>query len=63
MKEQEVSRYIDLVERYLYILNHSGKDWQPEYGPELERINREIAQLRKVVDAEHARRKECVRIE
>lgn len=57
MTEKEVGRYLELVVRRLYILNHSGIDWQPEYGPELEQINQELAELRKAIDAEHVSRK------
>ena len=58
MTEKEVGRYLELIDRRLYILNHSGIDWQPEYGPELDRINRKLTELREAVEAEHARRKE-----
>ena len=60
MTDKEVSRYLELVERRLFILTHSGVDWQPEYGPELVRIDQELAKLRKVVDAEHERRDQGV---
>lgn len=59
MTDKEVSRYLKLVERRLYILNHSGIDWKLEYGPELAIIDQELAELRKAVEAEHNRRKEC----
>lgn len=36
MTEKEVSRYIDLVHRKTHILAHSGVDWKPEYGLEME---------------------------
>lgn len=58
MTEKEVGRYLELIHRRLYILNHSGIDWQPEYGPELDSINRKLTELREAVEAEHARRKE-----
>ena len=58
MTEKEVGRYIELVDRRLFILLHSGVDWKPEYGPELERINQELGGLRKLIEAEHAERKE-----
>lgn len=32
MTAQQVSRYIELVNRRTQILNHSGVDWKPEYG-------------------------------
>ena len=55
MTEKEVSRYLGLVSRRMFILTHSGIDWKPEYGPELEQINRRLAKLRKMIDAEHNR--------
>ena len=58
MTEKEVGRYLELIDRRLYILNHSGIDWQPEYGPELDSINRKLTERREAVEAEHARRKE-----
>lgn len=56
MTDKEVSRYLELVERRLFILTHSGVDWRPEYGAALVRIDQELAKLRKVADAEHERR-------
>ena len=53
----QITRYIDLVDRRLYILMHSGIDWQPEYAAELEAIDKEIAELRKVIDYTHECRK------
>ena len=53
MTAQQVSRYIDLVNRRTDILNHSGVDWKPEYGLELNQIEKELAELRPLVDAEH----------
>lgn len=44
--EKKILRYLELVDRRLYILLHSGIDWKPEYGPELEQIDQEIVQLR-----------------
>lgn len=57
MSEKEVNRYLKLVDRRLFILVHSGIDWKPEYGPELDAIDKELAGLRKLVDREHERRK------
>ena len=51
MSEQQVLRYLHLVDRRLYIIMNSGIGWKPEYGPEMEEIDRELAELRKVVDA------------
>lgn len=51
-----LSRYIDLVNRRMQILEHCGVDWKPEYGLELNQIEKELADLRPLVDAEHQRR-------
>lgn len=37
MTAQQVSRYIELVNRRTDILNHSGVDWKPKYGLEFKR--------------------------
>lgn len=50
---EQITRYLNLVDRKLEILQHSGIDWQPTYAPELEAIDREIAELRKVIDYTH----------
>ena len=54
MTEQEVGRYLELVDRRLAIIT-SGKDWQPEYGPELAAIDRELAGLEPLVERERKR--------
>ena len=56
MTAQQVSRYIDLVNRRMQILEHCSVDWKPEYGLELNLIEKELADLRPLVDAEHQRR-------
>lgn len=56
MTARQVSRYIDLVNRRMYILNHSGVDWKPEYGLELNEIEKELAELRPLINAEHQKR-------
>lgn len=58
MSGKEITRYLALVERRLFIVAHSGVDWKPEYGAEMEAIDRELAGLRKLVDQEHERRRE-----
>lgn len=58
MTDKEVCRYIDLADRKVFIIAHSGVEWKPEYAAELEAIDRELAELRKKVDQEHRRRKE-----
>lgn len=57
MSEKEINRYLTLVDRRLFIVAHSGVDWKPEYGSELEAIDQEIAGLRLLVDQEHERRR------
>lgn len=58
MTVADVTRYLALVDRRMFIIEHSGISWRSEYGPELESINQELVKLRKVIDAEHIRRKE-----
>ncbi len=56
MTDKEVRRYIDLVDRRVFIISHSGVDWKPEYAAELEAIDRELEDLRREVDQEHGRK-------
>lgn len=56
MTEKEVLRYLTLVERRLFILLHSGIGWKPEYGPEMKAIDKELAELRMLVEQEHERK-------
>ena len=56
MTARQVSRYIDLVNRRMQILVHCGVDWKPEYGLELNLIEKELADLRSLVDEEHEKR-------
>ena len=56
MDKSQVSRYITLANRIAFINAHSGIDWKPEYGPELEQIRKELAKFRPLVDQEHSRR-------
>lgn len=58
MTAADVTLYLALVSRRMFIIEHSGISWRPEYEPELESIDQELAKLRKVINAEHARRKE-----
>lgn len=57
MTEKEVCRYIGLAARKSFILSQSGTGWKPEYKQELTQINEELKVLRRLVDAEHERRK------
>lgn len=51
MTDSQVLRYLELTDRRIFIILHSGIDWQPEYEQELKDIDREIAILRKVIDS------------
>ena len=56
MTEKEVLRYLSLVDRKLTIYLNSGINWKPEYEEELVSIDKELEQLRILIDAEHARK-------
>lgn len=49
--DSQVLRYIDLVDRRVFIIMHSGIDWKPEYEQELVDIDREISSLRRLIDS------------
>lgn len=49
--DSQVLRYIDLVDRRVFIIMHSGIDWKPEYEQELVEIDREISSLRRLIDS------------
>lgn len=53
MNQDQVLRYLTLVNRRLFIFTHSGVDWKPEYADELEVIDQELAALRPLVDQAH----------
>lgn len=48
---EQVTKYLKLIDRRMYIMMHSGADWKPEYGQELEEIDREISVLRELMDS------------
>ncbi len=56
MTEKEVLRYLSLVDRKLDICLSSGVNWKPEYEEEIASIDKELTQLRILVDDEHAKR-------
>lgn len=56
LSEQQITRYLELVDRRTYILLHSGVDWKPEYKQEMQEIDKEIAPLRRAIDAARASR-------
>ena len=51
LTDKDVTRYLWLVDRKLSLLT-SGIKWKPEYGPELEAIDKEIKELRVLIDQE-----------
>ena len=53
MEEKQILRYLELVNRRLYIIMHSGISWKPEYESEMEEIDKELVELRKLVDVAH----------
>ena len=46
MTLQETNRYMSLVNRLMWIMDHSGVSWQPEYADEAEKIRKELKELR-----------------
>jgi len=56
MGTEQILRYLYLVDRRLTLLT-SGINWKPEYEAELEAIDRELKQLREVVEAEHKKKR------
>ncbi len=50
MTVEQVTEYLDLINRRLYILTHSGIHWKPEYAQELAEINQKIEALRPTVE-------------
>lgn len=57
LSEQQITRYLELVDRRTYILLHSGVDWKPEYAQEMKAIDEEIAPLRQAIDAARTARR------
>lgn len=49
MTQKDVLRYLYLVDRRLTILT-SGVNWKPEYETELKDIERELSELRFLLD-------------
>ena len=54
MTSDQVLRYLELNSWRLFILLHSGIDWRPEYGPELEKIMRELEELKEIKEKTQA---------
>lgn len=56
MTVKEMNRYMRLVNRLMWIMDHSGVSWQPEYAREAEQIRKELKELRPII--EEARKKQ-----
>lgn len=54
MTVKEMNRYMRLVNRLMWIMDHSGVSWRPEYAEEAEQIRKELKELRPII--EEARR-------
>lgn len=54
MTVKEMNRYMRLVNRLMWIMDHSGVSWQPEYAEEAEQIRKELKEIRPII--EEARR-------
>ena len=57
MTEKDVLRYLYLVDRRLTLIT-SGINWKAEYDEELAGIDKEMKQLRVLIDKEHEKRSE-----
>lgn len=62
MTEEEVRRYMELVDRKSFILLHSGASWKPEYAAELKDVDRELTGLRGIIDRMHEQREKEITI-
>jgi len=51
LTQEQVTRYLQLTDRRLFIVMHSGASWKPEYAQELEAIDQELAKLCEIVDS------------
>ncbi len=58
MKEQDMGKYIDLVERRRQIAEQNEAGQNPEYAREIEEIDQELEAVRKRVDLEAKLRNE-----
>lgn len=56
LTQEDVLEYLRLLDRRIFIVMHSGIDWQPEYEQELVEIDQKLAALRVRVDAAIAAR-------
>lgn len=58
MTQDDVLRYLRLVDRKFALMDcQYGDRWKPEYAAELENIDKELSELRILVDEELEKRK------
>lgn len=50
MTLKEMNRYLSLVNRLMWIMDHSGVSWQQEYAEEAEQIRKELKEMRPVIE-------------
>ncbi|MXP77260.1 hypothetical protein GN277_18315 [Lachnospiraceae bacterium WCA-9-b2] len=58
MIEKDVLRYLYLVDRKLTLIT-SGINWKPQYDEEFAGIDKELNQLRVLIDKEHEKSSGC----
>lgn len=50
MTLQETNRYMSLVNKLMWIMDHSGVSWKPEYAKEAEQIRKELKEMRPAIE-------------
>lgn len=61
MTLQETNRYMSLVNRLMWIMDHSGVSWQPEYADEAEKIRKELKELRPIIEEAKKKQKRTLK--
>lgn len=65
MELKTVNKYVKLVNRLMWIMDHSGISWKPEHEQEAEEIRKELRSIRLLIDEERfkklhgERREQC----
>lgn len=60
MSEEKILRYLELANRRAFIVLHSGIGWKQGYEAELKEIDRELGEIKELIDEEHRKRqREC----
>ena len=52
MELKTVNKYVKLVNRLMWIMDHSGISWKPKYAEEAEQIRKELREMRPLIDEE-----------